>query len=113
MSGKRGAAYVRAATWESAQEKLAEQEQNIREWADLNGFDVVEVYADLGPGNGEARPGLQRLLEDARAGLYEAVIVVDMARLFRTLALLIQHLEMMCQQLAVDVIATDQDGGDA
>jgi site-specific DNA recombinase len=110
MSRKRAAAYVRAATWEAAQEKLAEQERHIREWADLNGYEVVEVYAEIGSGNREDRPELQRLLSDSRAGRHEAVIVVDYARLFRNLSLMTRYLEMLQDGLDVDVMVVGPEG---
>jgi DNA invertase Pin-like site-specific DNA recombinase len=88
MSRKRAAAYVRAANWEDAQQKLADQERYIREWADLKDYEVVEVYADIGSGSDEEQPELQRLLSDSQAGKHEAVIVVDYARLFRNLSML-------------------------
>jgi site-specific DNA recombinase len=110
MSAKRAAAYVRAATWEDAQEKLAEQERYIREWADLNGYEVVEVYAEIGSGNTEDRPELQRMMADSEAGKYEAVIVVDVARLFRNLSMIRRYLDMLQDGLDVDVMVVGPEG---
>ena len=110
MSPKPAAAYVRAATWEDAQEKLAEQERYIREWADLNGYEVVEVYAEIGSGNTEDRPELQRMMADSEAGKHEAVIVVDYARLHRNLAVLKRCLEMLQDGLDVDVMVVGPEG---
>jgi DNA invertase Pin-like site-specific DNA recombinase len=110
MSSRRAAAYVRAANWEDAQEKLAEQERHIREWADLNGYEVVEVYAEIGSGHREDRPELQRLLSDSQARKHEAIIVVDYARLFRNLSLMTRFLEMLQDGLEVDLMVVGPEG---
>lgn len=112
MTAKRAGAYVRAMNWELAQEKIASQAQDIREWAELNGYEVVEVYADLGPGNSAQRPAFQRMMADANAGRIEAVIVVDLARLFRDMTLLMHHLDQMSEQLHEGVIAVNLQGGE-
>jgi predicted site-specific integrase-resolvase len=111
MTGKRAAAYVRAANWEDAQEKLAEQERYIREWADLKGCEVVDVYTDIGSGNSEERPELQRLLSDSRAGKHEAVIAVDYARLFRNLSMMIRYLTLLEEECDVDLVIVGAKDG--
>ena len=71
---------------------------------------MVEVYAEIGSGNREDRPELQRLLSDSQAGKHEAVIVVDYTRLFRNLSQMTRYLEMLQEGLAVGVIVVGQEG---
>ena len=71
---------------------------------------MVDVYAEIGPGNRDDRPELQRLLSDSQAGNHEAVIVVDYARLFRNLSLMTRYLEMLQEGLGVDVIVVGPEG---
>lgn len=60
----------------------------LPEHAKLQGWTVVERYIDDGrsakAGRLAARDGLARLLEDARAGKFEIVLVVDLDRLTRS-----------------------------
>ena len=79
------AIYARAATRApSERQGLAAQIERCRDYADEAGWCVVSVYSDLGQsGTKRARPELDELLADARAGRFETVLVYDFERLAR------------------------------
>ena len=63
---------------------LDAQRQNLQEYAREHGLRIVAYYEDNGfPGFDSDRPGLVRLLEDYRTGIFERVLVVNRSRLFR------------------------------
>ena len=82
MTTKRAAIYLRAPDDDTQGLDLASQEQLLREWAEHRGDAVVKVYADIGAGRLEPRPGLGQLMADAEAGLLDVVLIQDPARLF-------------------------------
>lgn len=61
------------------------QETLCRKLADSKGWPVAEVYVDndLSAFTGKRRPAYQRMLDDLRAGIRDAVVVVDQDRLTR------------------------------
>jgi DNA invertase Pin-like site-specific DNA recombinase len=63
---------------------LEAQEAKIRAWADLNGYDDVEVFVDAGISGSRAdnREGLQDALSAIRKG--DALIVYSLSRLARS-----------------------------
>jgi DNA invertase Pin-like site-specific DNA recombinase len=105
MTTYRAAAYTRVANSENASERLADQERQIRQWAEQNGCQVVDVYADIGSGITDQRPGLERLSVDARTGAFELVIVTELSRLFRDVLLLHLYCNALRNQLGVAVRA--------
>ena len=78
--------YVRVSTEDQAREgvSLEAQEAKIRAWADLNGYDDVEVFVDAGISGSRAdnREGLQDALSAIRKG--DALIVYSLSRLARS-----------------------------
>jgi DNA invertase Pin-like site-specific DNA recombinase len=109
----RAAIYVRVANDENAVQRLADQEERIRQWADHNACEVVQVFADIGSGVSETRPGLLALRSAALAGQLDVVIITEWTRLFRD----VTQLARCCRQLKgewdVDVIPVFQRGGEA
>ena len=65
------------------------QVEHCRNWCRLNGYEVVE-YRDVASGSTTARKGLDKLMEDVRAGKLQAVVCYKLDRLGRSLAHLIQ-----------------------
>lgn len=70
---KRAALYIRVSTDEQARHgySLAEQEYDLRRYAEQQDYAVVDLYADEGASARKAlsrRKGLQRLLEDVQTG---------------------------------------------
>lgn len=66
---------------------LENQERNIREYAENNGYELIDVIVDFGyTGSNKRRPGLKRLMEltaNGRKSKANAVIVWQLDRLFR------------------------------
>ncbi len=96
--------YIRVSTEEQAElgHSLDAQETLICQFAGSRGWQVVEIYRDAGiSGRLDQRPALTRMLQDAEQGLFEAVIVHAIDRLYRNLEAMLKAL----QHLRVNNIA--------
>lgn len=85
---KRVALYIRVSSEEQARHgySLAEQEYDLRRYADQHGYNVVGLYADEGASARKAlsrRKGLQRLLEDVQTGSIDIIVFKCLDRWFR------------------------------
>ena len=85
---KRAALYIRVSTDEQAKHgfSLAEQKHDLEEYARAHHYTVVNVYADEGSSARKAlnrRKGLQRLLDDVRAGQIDIILLKCLDRWFR------------------------------
>lgn len=79
--------YVRVSTEDQAREgvSLADQEERIRAFAFATGRELHEVVVDAGESaKSLKRPGLARVLDELRAGHVEAVVVLKLDRLTRS-----------------------------
>lgn len=86
MKAPRAALYARVSTDE---QDPGLQVADLRRLAEHRGWRVVDEYVDRGiSGTKESRPGLDRLMADARAGKLDLVAVWKLDRLGRSL----QHL---------------------
>lgn len=84
---KRAAIYVRVSTEDQASNghSLAMQKERLRAYCRAQGWAVHEVYRDDGASAKTLdRPALRRLLEDARAGQFQAVLVFKLDRITRS-----------------------------
>jgi site-specific DNA recombinase len=83
MSVKRAATYLRMSTDE--QENSPERQRNqILPYCERKGYRVVKQYEDLGlRGHDDSRPQFQKLLADAKAGLFDVIVVDEQSRLAR------------------------------
>jgi len=103
----RAAIYVRVSS-ELQAEKVspAEQEADAREYAQAQGYEVVEVYRDIEryrvggrlvepSGTRPDRPGFQKMIADARAGLFDVIVAWREDRLYRGLKPLIEVLDLV------------------
>lgn len=101
---KRAAIYIRVSTEEQAEEgySLAAQERACRMYADVQGWTVVQVYADEGlsafKDRIEERPQLRQLLDDVALRRVDAVIVHKLDRFFRRVRLLMEVVEQFERQ---------------
>jgi len=87
------AIYTRVSTSEQATEgtSLAFQLEQLQRQCALQGWQIVATYEDAGySGKDGERPGLKRMLADARSGLFSKVLVYKMDRLARSLRLLLE-----------------------
>jgi DNA invertase Pin-like site-specific DNA recombinase len=97
---KRAALYVRVSTSNRATRNLAVFEQNpevqelpLRQMAEQRGWSVVRVYSDRMSGACESRPGLTALMQDARRGAFDVVVVFRFDRFARSVKQLVLALE--------------------
>lgn len=106
---KRAAAYVRVSSEDQGDGwSLDGQEQKIREWADRNGYEIVHVYRDEISGSKDKRPGFERMMLDAHAGLFTAIIVLHTSRLFRNIALSRRYKDELRNRLNIEVLFVNQ-----
>ena len=88
---KRAALYIRVSTEEQARHgySLAEQEHDLRQYAEQHGYSVVGLYTDEGTTARKAlsrRKGLQRLLEDVQEDAIDIILFKCLDRWFRNIA---------------------------
>ena len=87
---KRAAVYLRVSTLDQHPET---QLHDLKALAEPRGFQVVHVYEDRCSGARASRPGLDRLLADARRGKFEVVVVWACDRLARSVTHFLQVLD--------------------
>lgn len=86
MPSIRAAIYIRVSTEEQAKEgfSLGAQRDRCEEFARSQGWEIVGVYTDDGySAKNLKRPSLQRLMQDAEARAFDAVLVWKVDRLSR------------------------------
>ena len=65
----------------------------MRQTAEQRGWSVVRVYSDRMSGASESRPGLTALMQDARRGAFDVVVVFRFDRFARSVKQLVLALE--------------------
>ena len=78
---KRAALYLRVSTFEQHPET---QLYDLRGLAAQRGFEIIQEYTDKLSGAKSKRPGLDRLLADARHGQFDVVLVAAFDRIARS-----------------------------
>ena len=89
----RVAIYARVSTQEQAVEgtSLEYQQEQLNKYCESQGWEIFQIYVDAGyTGKDGNRPGLKRLLADAKLSLFDKVVVHKMDRLARSLRLLLE-----------------------
>ncbi|MBA7713840.1 hypothetical protein ES703_122850 [subsurface metagenome] len=89
----RVAVYARVSTQEQAVEgtSLEYQSKQLKKYCESQGWEIFLTYVDAGyTGKNDDRPGLKRLLADAKLNLFEKVVVHKLDRLSRNLRLLLE-----------------------
>ena len=72
------------AEMQGAGETLARHRATLFGIAQQRGYDIGRVYCEIGSGDSIAsRPVVQELLDDVQAGMWQGVLVYDIARLAR------------------------------
>jgi len=84
--------YVRVSTLNQVdRDSLSTQESRLRAYCNANGITVHKVYTDAGiSAKDTKRPGLETLLDDAKKGRVQAVLVTALDRITRSLRDLIK-----------------------
>lgn len=82
---RRAVGYSRYSSDLQNERSIEDQEALIRRHAGLNSLDLVRLYSDAAQSGASilGRDGLLRLLDDARAGQFEVVVVEELDRLSR------------------------------
>ena len=80
----------------------------VRAFVAARGWETAETYQDLGVSGARARrPALDRLLQDAWRGRFEAVVVWDLSRMARSTLNALQLLQEF-EQMRIRLIAVKQ-----
>jgi len=112
LAGKRAAIYVRYSSDLQDEGTLASQEAEIKEFADVYGLQIGQfVYRDQeASGTHLARPGLQQLLDDAKAvpRKFDVVLVWKWSRLSRDKCDSAQLKRLLRDELGIHIIAVSE-----
>jgi DNA invertase Pin-like site-specific DNA recombinase len=98
------AAYTRVSTPDQNPEL---QLQELREYAARQGWDVVEPYHDVISGTKARRPGLDRLMADARLRRFDCVCVWKLDRFGRSLVDCLNNIQAL-ESYSVRFVVTPQ-----
>ena len=112
---KRAAVYVRVSTTNRARrgEVLAfeqnpeVQEMPLRQTVEQRGWTLTQVYSDRMSGAKENRPGLMALMDDARRGAFDVVLVWRFDRFARSVKQLVVALEEF-RSLGIDFVSQQE-----
>jgi len=79
----------------------------LREFAERHGWSVVKEYSDVASGAAPSRPHLDAMLNAARGRQFDAILVVRIDRLGRSVINL-KNIALELQHNGVDLVCTDQ-----
>jgi DNA invertase Pin-like site-specific DNA recombinase len=110
--GQRAALYLRASSRKKThtldgdefRQRPEIQEERLRRLCEQRGWQVADVYMDRASGRKEQRPELQRLMADARRGLFGIVAVAAFDRLARSVRHLVTALDEF-RQLGIEFVS--------
>jgi DNA invertase Pin-like site-specific DNA recombinase len=98
---KRAALYCRVSTGD---QNLETQLLDLREFAKQRGFEVVGEFSDVISGSKAKRPGLDRLITDARRRRFDVVLVAAFDRMARSVKHFLEVLDEL-NRLGVEFIS--------
>lgn len=76
--------YARFSSNNQREESIDAQVRACRQYAEQNGYAVIDVYADYAKsGTNDNRPEFQRMLEDSGTGKFDTVIIHKLDRFSR------------------------------
>ncbi|MBI1833367.1 MAG: recombinase family protein [Candidatus Andersenbacteria bacterium] len=84
LKERKVALYIRSASGQQSDKKNDQQEQQLQAYVRRSGGNGSISYKDIGSGSNADRPALKRLLDDAREGKVDRVLVIDSSRLARS-----------------------------
>ena len=85
-TGRRAATYARVSLQSQAEEdkvSLSEQDADMEAYCENRGRTIVARYQDVGAGWSKNLPGFQRMLADAKLGLFDIIVCWNSDRLCR------------------------------
>jgi len=104
---KRAALYMRISTKGHGQ-TTETQAVALRDYAARRAFEIIEEYRDEGiSGSKDSRPALDRLMKDARARMFDVVIVARFDRFARSVSHLLRALEEF-SHLGIDFVSLSE-----
>jgi site-specific DNA recombinase len=105
----RVATYARVSTQEQVEGTSMEfQDAQLTGYCALQNWTIINAYTDPGfSGKDGDRPGLERLLSDAKIGLFDKVLVFKLDRLARNLRLLLE-IEQKLRGYGVSLISVKE-----
>ena len=107
LKRKRVAAYIRVSKDRYEQKSsLKNQEEQIIQYANDNGYIIVEIYKDIETGTIENRADFERLLKDAREDKFDIIISKELSRLARNVALSYK-IKMITEDFNIGLITLD------
>ena len=110
----RVAAYARVSSEEQTEGwSLDAQKHAIYDYAARNHHIVVDFYWDDSTGTDDQRDGFQKMIQDARAKKFDAILIYHTSRFFRNISLARQYKRLLRDHLGVDVISITQPTGDS
>ena len=98
---KRAAVYLRISTLD---QHLETQLHDLKALAESRGFQVIQVYEDRSSGARASRPGLDRLMSDARQGKFQVLVVWSCDRLARSVRHFLETLDEL-NRLGVEFLS--------
>ena len=113
LDRKRAAIYVRVSTITQVKEGhgLEIQEGICRDYCDLKRFDVHEVYSDPGVSGTTKpidRPGLSKLLEDAKQKQFNAIVFGSLDRIAREIIITFEIINLL-KQYDIEIISCKEE----
>jgi DNA invertase Pin-like site-specific DNA recombinase len=98
---KRAAVYVRTST---VDQNLQTQLLDLQQMASQRGLDIVQQYSDQVSGTKARRPGLDRMMADARRGRFDVVLVWASDRIARSVKNFLEILDEL-RRLNIEFIS--------
>ena len=110
----RVAGYARVSSEEQIEGwSLDAQKNAMYDYAGRNHHVVVDFYWDDSTGTDDQRDGFQKMIQDARAKKFDAILVYHTSRFFRNISLARQYKRLLREHLGVDVVSVTQPTGDS
>ena len=84
MQKTRAAIYARFSSHNQRSESIEIQVENSTRYCEENGFEIVRIYTDYAKtGRNTNRSDYKRMMEDARRGLFDFVVIYKVPRIMR------------------------------
>lgn len=98
----KAAIYIRVSTVKQVNEGfgLDSQKHRCSMMAEMKGWPIVKIYSDEGISGtlgSESRPGLRKVLEDAKDKVFDVLIFYSLDRLGRTTAIVLKTIEQLTE----------------